>query len=194
MSLPLFRLFFRAPSGGWSSEHYAFTPVKLEKNNIKISIPHSGAAAGILIDQKISQKRKDDRATENILTRQHTIIQTNITPEEEKAMLEQFQQNMLKRQSTIVESRKSQMQKILERKSQLKEKQQERKAAEVEKALLAMDREKTMMINTRKSQSTGLENRLDTLRLERTMTQARKSQGGLNFANQGKLSFRQGRQ
>ena len=120
------------------------------------------------------------------MTRQHTIIQTNITAEEEQALLDQFQQNMLKRQSTIVESRKSQMQKILERKSQLKEKQQERKAAEVEKALLAMEKEKTMMINTRKSQSTGLENRLGTLRLERTLTQARKSQGGLNFANQGK--------
>ena len=94
---------------------------------------------------------------------------------------------MRARQSTIVESRKSHMQRIAERRSQLQQKQQEQKAAEVEKALLALDREKTMMINTRKSQSTGLENRLDTLRLERTMTQARKSQGGLNFANQGKL-------
>ena len=95
----------------------------------------------------------------------------------------------MKRQSTIVNIRQSQAQKIAERRSQIKEKQQEKTKAEIELALKALDREKTMMINTRKSQSTGLENRLDTLRLERTMTQAKKNQGGLNFANQGKKFF-----
>ena len=147
----------------------------------------SGAATGKLIDQKISQKRKDDRVSENIqLTRQHTIIGKALTQQEEEDYMKQIQNNMIKRQSTIIMARQSQAQKIAERRSQIKEKQQAKTKAEIEKALEGLDREKTMMINTRKSQSTGLENRLDTLRLERTMTQARKSQGGLNFANQGK--------
>ena len=140
-----------------------------------------------LIDQKISQKRKDDRVSENIqLTRQHTIIGKALTQQEEEDYMKQIQNNMIKRQSTIIMARQSQAQKNAERRSQIKEKQQAKTKAEIDKALEGLDREKTMMINTRKSQSTGLENRLDTLRLERTMTQARKSQGGLNFANQGK--------
>ena len=147
-----------------------------------------GAAAGKLIDQKISQKRKDDRASENIqLTRQHTIIGKPLTQQEEQDFMKQIQDNMFKRQSTIIQARASQAQKLFERRSQMKEKQQAKTKAEIDKALEGLDREKTMMINTRKSQSTGLENRLDTLRLERTMTQARKSQGGLNFANQGEI-------